>query len=86
MTSDSFFLDNKYKNYFDLIYVDGAHDYKSVIKDALNSFIFLKKNGVLIFDDFLKNQTHKAIMKFLEENGHALEIIFVYGQIIFRKT
>ena len=86
MTSDSFFLDNKYKNYFDLIYVDGAHDYKSVIKDALNSFIFLKKDGVLIFDDFLKNQTHNAIMKFLEENDHALKIIFVYGQIIFRKT
>ena len=53
MTSDSF-LDNKYKNYFDLIYVDGTYDYKSVIKDALNSFIFLKKDGVLIFDDFLK--------------------------------
>ena len=85
MTSNSFFLSNKYKNYFDLIYVDGAHDYESVIKDASNSFIFLKKDGALIFDDFLKNQTHKAIMNFFEDNKHSLKIIFVYGQIIFKK-
>ena len=85
MTSDSFFLQKEYKNYFDVIYIDGAHDYESVVKDAVNSLIFLKKDGVLIFDDFLKNQTHKAIMKFFEDNKRSLKIIFVYGQIIFNK-
>lgn len=85
MMSNSFFLKIEYKDNFDLIYVDGAHDYDSVIKDALNAFIFLKKDGLLIFDDFLRNQTHEAIMKFFEDYKESLKIIFVYGQIIFKK-
>ena len=40
---------------YDLIYVDGgSHHYNDVLKDANNSFKVLNKNGILIFDDFLK--------------------------------
>lgn len=35
-SSDLFFQINK--NKFDFIYIDRAHDYKSVLKDSFNSF------------------------------------------------
>ncbi len=37
---------------FDIIYVDAAHDMKSVIQDAVLSWPLLKPNGFLIFDDY----------------------------------
>lgn len=39
-------------NKFDFIYVDGSHDYKSVLNDSINSFKCLRKNGLLILDDY----------------------------------
>ena len=36
---------------WDLIYIDGSHDYKVVIKDFENSFKNLNTNGLLIIDD-----------------------------------
>ena len=36
---------------WDLIYIDGSHDYKVVIKDFENSFKNLNNNGLLIIDD-----------------------------------
>lgn len=41
---------------FDLIYVDGDHQYEGVKEDILNSLEVLKDDGVMILDDFL----HKA--------------------------
>ena len=41
------------KEYFDFIYVDGDHDEKAVIKDAIGSFRVLKKGGIIAFDDYL---------------------------------
>ena len=38
--------------FFDLIYIDAAHDYTSVKKDAIASGPKLKANGALIFDDY----------------------------------
>ena len=40
-------------DYFDFIYVDGNHDEKAVIKDAIGSFRVLKKGGIIAFDDYL---------------------------------
>jgi hypothetical protein len=50
-TSDYFFSTNK--EFFDFIYVDGNHEPKQVIKDAINSFDCLKSGGILAFDDYL---------------------------------
>ena len=33
--------------YFDFVYVDGDHDEKAVIKDAISSFRVLKKGGIM---------------------------------------
>lgn len=37
---------------FDFIYIDASHKSKDVITDAILSWDILKKNGILIFDDY----------------------------------
>jgi predicted O-methyltransferase YrrM len=39
-------------NFFDIIYIDGNHEPEYVLEDAVLSFRKLKKNGILIFDDY----------------------------------
>jgi predicted O-methyltransferase YrrM len=46
---DTFFTDAK----ADLIYIDGSHNAADVLEDAILCFRILKKNGILIFDDYL---------------------------------
>jgi hypothetical protein len=38
---------------FDFIYVDGSHSADEVLADAVMAFGLLKKNGYMIFDDYL---------------------------------
>jgi predicted O-methyltransferase YrrM len=38
--------------YFDFIYVDGAHEASDVLTDAIFAFYLLRVGGVLIFDDY----------------------------------
>jgi len=40
-------------DYFDIIYIDGNHEAIYVLEDAVLSFRKLKKNGYLIFDDYI---------------------------------
>ncbi|MDC3036742.1 class I SAM-dependent methyltransferase, partial [Candidatus Pelagibacter sp.] len=68
--SKVFFLQNKKK--FDIIYVDGSHKAKDVFDDCVSSWKILKKNGLLILDDFfwkeyndIKDNTAYGISKFL---------------------
>ena len=51
MTSDNFFLNNK-KN-FDIIFIDGLHEYHQVMRDINNSLNFLNPNGVILLHDCL---------------------------------
>ena len=51
MTSDDFFLNNKEK--FDIIFIDGLHEYHQVIKDIQNSLKFINNNGVILLHDCL---------------------------------
>jgi predicted O-methyltransferase YrrM len=88
MLSNNFFKINE--EFFDIIYIDGAHDYESVLSDANNSIKTLRKNGIIIFDDFIgedvnKNKVMDAIKVFLDSNPSVnLELIFVNSQIGFR--
>jgi hypothetical protein len=43
----------KGKSYFDFIYIDGSHQAPDVLCDAILGFKLLKKNGVIVFDDYL---------------------------------
>jgi predicted O-methyltransferase YrrM len=38
--------------YFDIIYIDGNHEPEFVMEDAVLSFRKLKKDGIMIFDDY----------------------------------
>lgn len=51
MTSDEFFKNNK--KLFDVIFIDGLHEYAQVRKDAKNALKALKSNGYIVFHDFL---------------------------------
>ena len=48
-TSDNFFKKNNIK--FDIIFIDGLHEYEQVKKDINNSLIFLNDNGVIFLHD-----------------------------------
>ena len=51
MTSDHFFSINK--DNFDIIFIDGLHEYSQVMKDIKNSLRFLNKEGVILLHDCL---------------------------------
>ncbi|MFA5799798.1 MAG: class I SAM-dependent methyltransferase [Candidatus Peribacteraceae bacterium] len=37
---------------FDLVYIDGSHEAKNVLTDAVLAFDLLKNNGIMILDDY----------------------------------
>ena len=49
-TSGKFFENNKI--FFDFIYIDGNHEFNSVLEDSTNSWKFLNTGGVIAFDDY----------------------------------
>ena len=51
MTSDHFFSINK--DNFDIIFIDGLHEYSQVMKDIKNSLRFLNKEGIILLHDCL---------------------------------
>ena len=51
MTSDAFFAANKER--FDVIFIDGLHEYEQVRSDALNALNCLSDGGYIAFHDFL---------------------------------
>jgi hypothetical protein len=59
-TSDNFFKKNNLK--FDIIFIDGLHEYEQVKKDINNSLLFLSDNGVIFLHDCLpKNFISQAV-------------------------
>ncbi len=50
-TSDSFFKKNKQK--FDVILLDGLHEYEQTQRDVLNAIKILNKNGYIFIDDLI---------------------------------
>ena len=88
MKSEVFFLSNNEK--FDIIYVDGSHLAKTVMLDCLESWKILKKNGVLIMDDYfwigyenLKDNPAYAINEFLKIINNEYLILRVSKHQIF---
>ena len=51
MTSDEFFSKNK--NKFDLIFIDGLHEYEQCQKDCVNALKSLQPNGIILLHDLL---------------------------------
>lgn len=58
MTSDEFFKQNN--ETFDVIFVDGLHEYKQVTRDINNSINVLNDNGIIIIHDMLPRTEEMA--------------------------
>lgn len=54
--------------YFDIIYIDGNHEKKFVLEDAVISFNKVKKGGWIVFDDLHDSEVAEAIKAFLVIN------------------
>ena len=60
MTSDDFFSSNTTK--FDVIFIDGLHEYEQCKRDLLNSLKNLNKQGIIIMHDCLpRNSFEEAV-------------------------
>ena len=88
MFSKDFFKTNEI--IFDIIYIDGSHKADDVFLDGVNSFKYLKKGGVIFFDDFLGGVITESspiigIKKFIDTFRLSLELCFINLQIGFKK-
>ena len=87
-TSDNFFSKNQ--SMFDFIYVDGNHKFEYVLRDCINAWKFLNKNGFLVCDDYiwdyykelLENPCY-AINEFIKKNSEEIKILLVTNSQIF---
>ncbi|WP_440650643.1 class I SAM-dependent methyltransferase [Candidatus Pelagibacter sp. HIMB1495] len=58
----------QYKGKMDLIFIDGGHTYSIVKNDTQKSFEMLKKNGIILWHDYVPGKTSsKDIVKYLNE-------------------
>jgi|694.fasta_scaffold05187_7 hypothetical protein len=78
MNSDQFFEKNL--KLFDIVFIDGDHNYEQVIKDIRNAKKFLKNGGSIVLHDsnppdedhtnpYLNGTVYKAICEIRSENG-----------------
>lgn len=82
---------SKYRNSVDFIYIDGDHRAEGVYLDAINCFELCKKNGIILFDDYLwedytgEKSTKEGIDKFLKEYTENIEVLINSYQVMIRK-
>lgn len=57
----------------DFIYIDGAHDYDSVIADIRAWYPYLRKDGIFCGDDYTTPGVAQAVHEFADEN----DLLFV---------
>lgn len=86
ITSDSFFkTNNKTYNY---IYIDGCHEPDFIMRDMVNSFDILEKNGIMWMDDYRGGEDgliKKTMDEFLKKYKDSYELIHVGYQLAIRK-
>tara|TARA_B100000989_G_scaffold132112_1_gene98063 strand:- start:3623 stop:4300 length:678 start_codon:yes stop_codon:yes gene_type:complete len=74
-TSNEFFSDNK--KFFDIVFIDGLHEYEQVKKDIINSLKFLNQNGVVLVHDCMPDSLGKqAVPRYkMQWNGDVWKAI-----------
>ena len=75
-------------NSLDFAYIDGDHSPTQVYKDIVNLFPKMKKNSIVLFDDYLWEMngivTKPGVDKFLEEYHGTYELLFQNWQLALR--
>jgi predicted O-methyltransferase YrrM len=86
-------LPKLYGEKFDFIYIDGAHEAKFVIQDAVYSWGLLKPGGFLLFDDVNfafhnrpEQNTVRAIDFFVSVFAGDIEVIDRRHQLLLQRT
>ena len=77
---------------FDFIFVDGAHEAKFVIQDAIYCWSMLRPGGFLLFDDYgfkfpgrEDQNTAKAVDFFINSFSDEIKVIHQGWQVLIRK-
>lgn len=77
---------------FDLIYIDGSHVAREVLRDAILAWDLLKTGGLMIFDDYqmrprmpIDLRPELAIDSFLTTYGDSVEVLHKEWQVFVRK-
>lgn len=93
-SSDGLRSEKILKEKYDFIYIDGCHESKEVLEDAVLSWPLLKNNGIMIFDDYLwnsysddPNMTPKiSVDSFLNCYKKYISVLEINHQFIIKKT
>jgi predicted O-methyltransferase YrrM len=72
------------RGYWDIIYIDGCHEYDVVKEDIKNSWPLLEEGGILLLDDYGMDDVKKAVDEFIQTVDH--EVILTNWQIAIRKN
>jgi hypothetical protein len=81
---DSKFLDVrklKLKNKFDLIFIDGGHDYQTIMSDTKKSLFMKKKNSIIIWHDY-KSKIHTDVTKYLDRFNKKKRIFYIKNTML----
>ena len=82
----TFFFENKYENkVYDFIYIDAGHDKSNVFFDSACCFQVLKKDGIIIFDDYGWGNCKYGIDSFLCCFDEKVNLIYKQWQVIIQK-
>ena len=78
---------------FDFVYVDGSHSADEVLADAVMAFGLLKKNGYMIFDDYLwkdaadsLDRPKMSIDAFINMFQKHIEVKMINYQLVIQKV
>ncbi len=81
-----------YQERFDFIYIDGAHEARYVIEDAVLAFGLLNDGGFICFDDYPftfaerpRQNTRRAIDAFLDLYEEEISFVEMGRQVLLRK-
>lgn len=74
-------------SYFDLIFIDGHHEFNSVLKDMNNSWNKVKVGGAMAGDDFnwaAGDDVKRAVTDYTRDNYHKLNFLQNTHWIIYK--
>jgi hypothetical protein len=63
-TSDDFFSTEPFHPTYDLVFIDGLHQFEQVLRDFSNSLLRMHPGSIMLIDDTLPNDVYSALPDF----------------------
>ncbi len=74
------FNHREYKGKIDLIFIDGGHTYSVVKNDSEKSFEMLKKNGIILWHDYVPGKrSAKDVVRYIDEISNTRKLYCING-------